>query len=256
VSEQPQNDKEAIVEVLPEVTVSNVDLSNTVVDQQNNVDTKTSEEMEMDAFLVEVNKKSISNKIRERRREKKVQDKMIAKDSSSITSDLTHCEDLFMTSAELVTLPEQVVKESIPACKSVTSGNKSFAGTSPVKSPMADKQALAFKNTETECQKIPYNQKVEQDLRRELSSTEVGDGKINKAFDIQIPELSLEAILMGSSEVMAQNIVDLFRVAMKLRRKEILCWYRDVKSKNGVDDKSARTLVYSEINPFFLTLLM
>ena len=92
----------------------------------------------MDTFLVEVNKKSISDKIRERRREKKVQDKMIAKDSSSITSDLTQCkEDLSMTSAELVTLPEQVVKSS-----------------------MADKQALASKNTETECQKIPYNQKV------------------------------------------------------------------------------------------------
>ena len=96
-------------------------------------------------------------------------------------------------------------------------------------------------------------------MRRELSSTEVSDSNINKAFDIQIPELSLEAILMGSSEVTAQNIVDLFRVAMKLRRKEILCWYcyykayedrvRDVKSKNGVDDKSARTLVYSEIKP-------
>src|SRR3954465_1766068 len=64
---------------------------------------------------------------------------------------------------------------------------------------------------------------------------------------------------MGSSEVTAQNIVDLFRVAMKLRRKEILCWYcyykayedrvRDVKSKNGIDDKSARTLVYSKIKP-------
>ncbi|PKY27077.1 hypothetical protein RhiirB3_442646 [Rhizophagus irregularis] len=172
----------------------------------------------MDVFLVEVNKKSISDKIRESRREKKVQDKMIAKDSSSVTSDLTHREeDLSMTSTELVTLPEQVVKESIPACKSVTSGNKSSARTSPVKSSIVDKQALASENTEAECQKVPYNQKVEQDLRRELSSTEVDDGKINKAFDIQIPELSLEAILMGSSEVTAQNIVDLFRVAMKLR---------------------------------------
>ena len=76
-----------------------------------------------------------------------------------------------------------------------------------------------------ECQKIPYNQKVEQDLRWELSFTEVSDSKINKAFDIQIPELSLEAILMGGSEVMAQNIVDLFRVAIKLRCKEILYWY-------------------------------
>src|SRR5437660_6290402 len=81
--------------------------------------------------------------------------------------------------------------------------------------------------------------------------------RLIRRFDIQIPELSLEAILMGSSEVTAQNIVDLFRVAMKLRRKEILCLYcyykeyedlvRDVKCKNGVDDKSARTLVYSEI---------
>ncbi|GES82689.1 hypothetical protein GLOIN_2v1869616 [Rhizophagus clarus] len=218
--------KEAISKRFVEQTVSDVDLSSSVTDQRNSDDAKTSEEKEMDAFLVEVNKKSISDKIRESRREKKVQDKMIAKNSTSVTSDLTHCEeDPSMTSAELVTLPEQVVKESIPACKSVTSGNKSSAGTSPVKSPMADKQALASENTETECQNIPYNQKVEQDLRRELSSTEVGDGKINKAFDIQIPELSLEAILMGSSEVTAQNIVDLFRVAMKLRCKEILCWY-------------------------------
>ena len=49
-------------------------------------------------------------------------------------------------------------------------------------------------------------------MRQKLSS---GDSKINKAFDIQIPELSLEAILMGSSEVTAQNIVDLFRVAIR-----------------------------------------
>ncbi|RIA81330.1 hypothetical protein C1645_837185 [Glomus cerebriforme] len=67
-----------------------------------------------------------------------------------------------------------------------------------------------------------------------------------------IPKLSLEAILMGSSKVMVQNIVDLFKVAMKFRHKEILYWYcyykvykdqvGDVKSKNGIDDKLARTL--------------
>uniref|UniRef100_U9ULR0 Uncharacterized protein n=1 Tax=Rhizophagus irregularis (strain DAOM 181602 / DAOM 197198 / MUCL 43194) TaxID=747089 RepID=U9ULR0_RHIID len=38
-----------------------------------------------------------------------------------------------MTSAKPVTLPERIVKESTPACKSVTSGNKSSAGTSPLK---------------------------------------------------------------------------------------------------------------------------
>src|SRR4051812_13341738 len=52
-----QNDKETIAEMLPEVAVSDVDLPNAVVNQRNNVDTRTSEE-----------------------REKKVQDKMIAKD--------------------------------------------------------------------------------------------------------------------------------------------------------------------------------
>jgi hypothetical protein len=109
--------------------------------------------------------------------------------------------------------------------------------------------------------KIPYNLKVEQDLRDELSAYMEGKGSAsqsgNKIFDIQIPEFSLEAILTGSNKVTSQIIVDLFNIAMKARRKEILCWYcyykayedrvRDVKSKNGIDDKSARTLVYSEI---------
>ncbi|RIA84440.1 hypothetical protein C1645_832248 [Glomus cerebriforme] len=73
--------------------------------------------------------------------------------------DLTHYEeDFFITSTELVTFSEQVVKESISAC--------------------------SFKNIEIECQKIPYNQKVEQDLRQELSSTKVGNSKINKIQDI------------------------------------------------------------------------
>ena len=97
-----QNDKETIAEVLPEIAVSDVDLSNAVVDQRNNVDTKASEEKKMDAFLVEVNKKSISDKIREKRREKKIQHKTTAKDSSSVISELTHCEeDLSMTRLNL-----------------------------------------------------------------------------------------------------------------------------------------------------------
>ncbi|GBC24128.2 hypothetical protein GLOIN_2v1869616 [Rhizophagus irregularis DAOM 181602=DAOM 197198] len=112
----------------------------------------------------------------------------------------------------------------------VTSGNKSSARTSPVKSFMVE----TFENID------------------------IDDSKINKAFDIQISKLSLEAILIGSSEVMVQNIVDLFRVAIKLRRKEILCWYcyykayvGNVKSKNGIDDKSARTLIEFHIEVEF-----
>ncbi|CAG8636208.1 4586_t:CDS:2 [Funneliformis mosseae] len=102
---------------------------------------------------------------------------MIIKDSSFVTSDLTYCEeDLFITNAELVIIPEQVIKKLIL---------------------VSDKRVLAFENTETEYQKISYNQKI--------------------------PELSLEAILIGSSEVIAyENRV------------------KDVKSKNDIDDKSAK----------------
>ncbi|CAG8670062.1 9684_t:CDS:2, partial [Ambispora gerdemannii] len=56
--------------------------------------------------------------------------------------------------------------------------------------------------------KIPYNQKVEQGLMGELS----GCSKENIAIqdvDIQIPNLPLETILIGSDEVTAEIIVDL-----------------------------------------------
>ncbi|CAG8576000.1 15768_t:CDS:2, partial [Acaulospora morrowiae] len=69
--------------------------------------------------------------------------------------------------------------------------------------------------------KIPYNQKVEQGLRIELSScTKDNNHKISKVSDVQISEFSLDAILSGSNSVTSQNIVDLFRIAMKIRQKE------------------------------------
>ncbi|CAG8706817.1 23137_t:CDS:2 [Rhizophagus irregularis] len=66
-------------------------------------------------------------------------------------------------------------------------------------------------------QKITYNQKVEQDLRYELSAymeckgqTEEVALQSDKAFNIEISEFSLEMILTGSSEVIAQNILPNF----------------------------------------------
>ncbi|CAG8541050.1 3643_t:CDS:2 [Funneliformis mosseae] len=74
----------------------------------------------------------------------------------------------------------------------------------------------------------------EQGLRHELSAYIEGKkgllkqtGEVipqsDKAFDIEISEFFLEVILTGSSKVTVQNIVDLFRVAIKTRQKEILC---------------------------------
>ena len=121
--------------------------------------------------------------------------------------------------------------------------------------------------------KIPYNLKVEQDLRDELSAYMEGKGSTSqsgdKIFDIQIPEFSLEAILTGSNKVTSQVIVDLFNIAMKARRKEILCWYcyykgiRRMRIELGM--LSLRMVLMTnqqehwctaKSNPFFLTLLM
>ena len=65
----------------------------------------------------------------------------------------TSCEaDLSMTSTELVTLPEQVVEESIPK-------------ESSAESAMSCELKLSSENKQdTPPKKIPYNQKVEQDL--------------------------------------------------------------------------------------------
>src|SRR3954452_19584245 len=79
-----------------------------------------------------------------------------------------------------------------------------------------------------------------------------------------LSEFSLEAILTGSSNVTAQNIVNLFNVAMKVRRKEILCWYcyykayedriRYFRSIKNTDNQSARTMVYNEIKALLLKI--
>ncbi|RHZ78665.1 hypothetical protein Glove_158g77 [Diversispora epigaea] len=106
--------------------------------------------------------------------------------------------------------------------------------------------------------KIPYNKRVEQDLRHDLSVfIKENNNKINNVFDIQIPEFSLEVIITRSTKVTAQNIADLFILAIKVKQKEILCWYcyykayedriDEIKHINKIDDQSARTLVYNEI---------
>ncbi|RHZ63142.1 hypothetical protein Glove_332g29 [Diversispora epigaea] len=106
--------------------------------------------------------------------------------------------------------------------------------------------------------KIPYNKRIEQDLRHNLSVfIKENNNKINNVFDIQISEFSLEVIIIGSIKVTAQNIADLFILAIKVRQKKILCWYcyykayedqiEDIKRANKINNQSARTLVYNEI---------
>ncbi|RHZ67015.1 hypothetical protein Glove_303g156 [Diversispora epigaea] len=186
---------------------------------------KSPEDKEIDDFQDRVHKEQISNEIRERKREAKLR----AQDTSSIISH------------------EQ---------KSIQSNSRLQVSNSSTSSHNKQSQnGIPSKIVKTSKIKIPYNQKVERGLRNEISVYDKDNN--NKiiapctqiTFDIQIPEFSLETILTGSNKVTAQNIVDLFNIAMKTRQKVILYWYcyykayedriSNIRSKNKINDKSA-----------------
>ncbi|CAG8446556.1 10837_t:CDS:10 [Acaulospora colombiana] len=190
---------------------------------------KPLEDEEIDEFLDLKCKERVSEEIIQIIKEKKLRDQEVSSGSQD-------------------TSPEELISPPLPSIHNENSNPEVKLSYSESKS-----SANLLSN-----QKIPYNQKVERGLRHELFiCTKENNNKSSKVFDIQIPEFTLETILTGSSKVTSQNIVDLFRVAMKVRQKESLCWYcyykayenrvSDVKSANDIDDQSARTIVYNEI---------
>ncbi|RIB17561.1 hypothetical protein C2G38_1419175 [Gigaspora rosea] len=188
-------------------------------------DTINDDSVEILEFVETIHKENISNEIRERIRKKKLQSQGSMQSTSS-SSDIQNNElNPVIDTREHKTTQS----ESIPTDQA--------------------------QNTEI---KIPYNKKIEQDLRDDLSVFKANnDNRINNVFDVQIPEFSLEAIITGPTKVTAQNIADLFILAIKVRQKEILCWYcyykayedriDEIKHINKIDDQTARTLVYNEI---------
>ena len=60
VDRQPQNDNEMISEGLPEVSIPAVDVSEFVVDQQNNVDTKSTEDKIIDNCLLNTDARGVT----------------------------------------------------------------------------------------------------------------------------------------------------------------------------------------------------
>ncbi|CAJ0859336.1 15213_t:CDS:2 [Entrophospora sp. SA101] len=228
-------------------------------------------------FPVERDNEGIRNEIRERNRGEKLQseaptgnspkeDTYASNIKSSVPSNqkkervlvkITQVQNSISPEVNSNNISEQIVDTSFN--NAPNSGDKEI-------NDFLDQKVKEKVRTSTTVLKIPYNQKVEQGLTHELSvCAEDNDIKNNaihgfssdKPFNIQIPELSLEVILTESSRVTAQNIADLFNIAMKVRQKEILYWYcyyktyedriGNIRSIEKIDDKSARTSVYNEI---------
>jgi hypothetical protein len=282
VDRQPQNDNEMISEELSEVSVPAVSVSEFVVDQQNNVDTKSMEDKIIDdcllkqtpmsevlteitdvhdvcqkqtqleqckpdsktnnmvpevsvstsppfceedrvtdEFLNAMYKKKVGDEIRQRKWEKKLQDNL----SPKVTSQREPDPETLVTSLDSAILLNEkngqgcssFSQSEISRDKKNTQVSENSNNSPSTKSCNA---SFSFECDE-KVGKIPYNLKVEQDLRDELSAYMEGKGSAsqsgNKIFDIQIPEFSLEAILTGSNKVTSQVIVDLFNIAMKAR---------------------------------------
>ncbi|GBB91689.1 hypothetical protein RclHR1_19040012 [Rhizophagus clarus] len=204
-------------------------------------ETKSLENKETDDFLDEEYKRKVSDEFRQRKREKKLQGELIVQESSLAIN--TSCiTDLSTTSTGLVTPPEQVVEESIPKESSAKSAI-------PCES-FGNKQ-------DTPPQKIPYNQKVEQDLICELlefikchNSTSLPNSISSK----HILDVPVNTNLTPGSVL---HLAHLFDKAEKTSRKEKLQWYYyseeyekkivTLRSENNISDQMARTQIYDEM---------
>ncbi|CAG8747490.1 16487_t:CDS:1, partial [Funneliformis mosseae] len=185
--------------------------------------------------------RKVSDEIRQRKREKKLQGELIVQESSPAIN--TSCiTDLSTTSTGLVTLPEQVVEESI--------SKESSAESAISCESFGNKQ-------DTPPKKISYNQKVEQDLICELlefirchNSTSLP----NSIFSKHIPDVQVDADLTSGSIL---HLAHLFDKAEKTGRKEKLQWYYysekyekkvvTLSSENNISDQMAKTQIYDKM---------
>src|SRR5256884_1537944 len=250
---QIQNGEEAMLAV----TVPTVDVPDSVIDQLSNEVGRVPSDLdgndeEMVDFLDEAYKKSISNEIRERRREKKQRDQVISQDVTKIpeVTDMLTSEqdeqDLSQSyeassenirSASCVLSKQPQVNASKLACNLENREDSS-------RSKSCDMEELKSDQHDEVIAKLDKNIIVEQELKQQLSSpahTTMSD----QTLEEQDP----------SSDT-AQNIVCMFRKANKLGQEAILYWYYFIEKYDkridnvvagGVKKKTATSMVYQEI---------
>jgi predicted nucleic acid-binding OB-fold protein len=202
---------------------------------------KLLEEKDMDSFLLEAHKKIVSDEIRQRKREEKLQRELtVASPSYNSEKD------------------DRVISEiSGEFEKTVPSGNDQ----SHVTSGEPDLLSVEQDDDMIQEESLDENQIVEQGLIHELcvpiSPEEVPDGQDN--VEIINSCVSLENMISGS----AQHLSYLFETAIKSSQQEILDWHNysfEFESKvgaltadGGIKDKTARSMIYKEMKPFLPT---
>jgi hypothetical protein len=243
--------------------VPTVDVPDSVIDQLNNEVGRAPSDLdgndeEVVDFLDDAYKKSISNEIRERRREKKQKDQ----EALVISQDVTKIPEVTdMLTSQQDEQDEQDLSQSYEA------GSESIRSASCVlsKQPQvnASKLTCNLENREDSSRsescdmeelksdlhdeviaKLDKNIIVEQELKQQLSSP-AHTSTSDQTSEEQDP----------SSDT-AQNIVCMFRKANKLGQEAILYWYYFIEKYDkridnlvvgGVKKKTATSMVYQEI---------
>ncbi|CAG8706658.1 6064_t:CDS:2, partial [Cetraspora pellucida] len=230
-----------------------------------NSDPNSSEDKEMDNFLDHIEKKRVSNMIRERNQEK-------LQKKHSLESKTHQNPDLFLDNqnASLTELEKLMLflllynantvtndhdrEEIIPSpllsnAKTVTNGyNQNNVYINSVN--ISEVFKLDDQIVENLIQEMFYNHiKSVISFKNNFTSLDIsGPGEISKSC--------IQNIILGS----VQSLSHLFNKAVKKGQKEILCWYyyllefeNKVKSltiDSKITDKTAKTKIYKEIKSF------
>ena len=247
-------------EVIPVVTVPTVDVPDSVIDQLNNEVGRAPSDLdgndeEMVDFLDEAYKKSISNEIRERRREKKQRDQEALVISQDVTK-IPEFTDILISEQDEQDLSQsyEASSESIRSASCVLSKQPQVNASKLTcnlenredssRLESCDIEELKSDQHDEVIAKLDKNIIVEQELKQQLSSP-AHTSTSDQTSEEQDP----------SSDT-AQNIVCMFKKANKLGQEAILYWCYFIEKYDkridnlvagGVKKKTATSMVYQEI---------
>ncbi|CAG8576315.1 4957_t:CDS:2 [Paraglomus occultum] len=204
------------------------------------------EDRVVDEFVDSMYKEQVSNEIRDRSREKKLQ----RESAGNQAQDLSQFHEI--TSRDMESRPQ--VNHNT---KTVPSGNDQ-SHVILTESPSLQTEVSELEQDD----EIDKNQIVEQGLIQELHlPTKENDSsiKISNSGD-KSGNMSSEESMIVSFGNSAQHLSHLFKTAIRSRQQEILNWYyyslefenkvRDITADGKTKDKTARTMIYKEMKHF------
>src|SRR2546421_8549294 len=201
-------------------------------------DQKSSVDREMDTFLDDAHKKSVSDGIRRRNKEKLLRETASLKVLPSAENNLT----VFSGNDKI---------ES--STKTVSSGNDQMVSEKleKIEKTSRNQQKVIQDFDDSDEIEITKNQNIELDLIRDLQSGSI------IASPSEISEQYSSSCEASYGQITTKSLIHLFRNATRAGHEEILSWvhYSDnfenkvveIRRETGVTDKTARTQIYKEM---------